>query len=155
MSEEQPKRGEGDGYIVDVEKTDNGDAIITLPLNKSLILKKVNNNFFGQTEFFQKLDKKKFTNMIFYSNKLIVSPLTTHISINKISKKLKEKNFILNKIKNLILTLKNDFSIQNPKIALSGLNPHAGENGIMGYEEKKEISKCIELYLVIYKNLID
>ena len=41
--------------------------------------------------------------MIFYSDKLIVSPLTTHISINKISEKLKKKNFISNKIKKLVL----------------------------------------------------
>ena len=120
------------------------DAIITLPINKSLLLNKININFIGQTEFFQKLDKKKFANMIFYSDKLIVSPLTTHIPINKISNKLKKKNFISNKIKNLILTLKNDFLIQNPKIALTGLNPHAGENGIMGYEEKKYIIPSIK-----------
>ena len=63
-------------------------GIITLPLNKSIISKKVNNNFLGQTEFFEKLNNKKFANMIFYSKKLIVSPLTTHISINNISIKL-------------------------------------------------------------------
>ena len=62
-------------------------GIITLPLNKSIISRKVNNNFLGQTEFFEKLNNKKFANMIFYSKKLIVSPLTTHISINNISNK--------------------------------------------------------------------
>jgi len=114
-------------------------GIITLPLNKSLISEKVNNNFLGQTEFFEKLNNKKFANMIFYSKKLIVSPLTTHISINNINNKLKKKDFISNKIKKLISTLKNDFSIKNPKIALAGLNPHAGENGTIGFEEKKYI----------------
>ena len=114
-------------------------GIITLPLNKSIISRKVNNNFLGQTELFEKLNNKKFANMIFYSKKLIVSPLTTHISVNNISDKLKKKNFISNKIRKLISTLKNDFSIKNPKIALAGLNPHAGESDIIGYEENKYI----------------
>ena len=119
-------------------------GIITLPLNKSIISRKINHNFLGQTEFYEKLNKKKFANMIFYSKKLIVSPLTTHISINSINKKIKKKNFILNKIKKLIETLKNDFSINNPKIALAGLNPHAGENGTIGCEEKKYIIPAIK-----------
>jgi|TARA_B100001964_G_scaffold234746_1_gene293756 4-hydroxythreonine-4-phosphate dehydrogenase len=118
-------------------------GIITLPLNKNIISKKINNKFVGQTEFFEKLNNKKYTNMIFYSKKIIVSPLTTHIPINNINKKLKNMNFILKKIEKLILTLKNDFSIKNPKIALAGLNPHAGENGIIGYEENKYIIPVI------------
>jgi len=126
-----------ESYNLDNKKLCQG--IITLPLNKSIISRKINNNFVGQTEFFEKLNNKKFTNMIFYSNKLIVSPLTTHISINNISNKLKKKNFIYNKIKNLISTLKIDFSIKNPKIAFAGLNPHAGESDIIGYEEGKYI----------------
>jgi len=131
-----------ESYKLNYKKICQG--IITLPLNKSIISRKVNNNFFGQTEFFEKLNNKKFTNMIFYSNKLIVSPLTTHISINNISNKLKKRNFISNKIRKLILTLKNDFSIKNPKIALTGLNPHVGENGIIGYEENKYIIPALK-----------
>jgi 4-hydroxythreonine-4-phosphate dehydrogenase len=131
-----------ESYKLNYKKLCQG--IITLPLNKSIISRKVNNNFFGQTEFFEKLNNKKFTNMIFYSNKLIVSPLTTHISINNISNKLKKRNFISNKIRKLILTLKNDFSIKNPKIALAGLNPHAGENGTIGYEENKYIIPALK-----------
>lgn len=119
-------------------------GIITLPLNKSLISRKINKNFLGQTEFFEKLNNKKFANMIFYSKRLIVSPLTTHLSINNISGKLKKKGFIANKIKKLFFTIKNDFSIQNPKIALAGLNPHAGENGIIGYEENKYIIPALK-----------
>ena len=119
-------------------------GIITLPLNKSIISKKVDNKFLGQTEFFEKLNKKKFANMIFYSQKLIVSPLTTHISINNISKRIKKKDFIKKKITKLVSTLKNDFSIKDPKIALAGLNPHAGEKGSIGNEEKKYILPAIK-----------
>ena len=70
--------------------------------------------------------------------------LTDIIAINNISDKLRKKNFISNKIKKLISTLKNDFSIKNPKIALAGLNPHSGENGIIGYEENRYIIPALK-----------
>ena len=119
-------------------------GIITLPLNKHIISKKVNQKFLGQTEFFEKLDNKKYSNMIFYSDKLIISTLTTHIPIKNVSLLLKDMNYITNKIKKLIHTLKNDFAIKNPKIALAGLNPHAGEKGIIGFEENKYIIPVIK-----------
>ena len=60
--------------------------MITLPLNKALIIKKIDNNFIGQTQLLEKIDKQKTSNMIFIHKRLIISPLTTHISINKITK---------------------------------------------------------------------
>ena len=120
-------------YKLNINKHCKG--IITLPLNKNIIKKNVNRNFIGQTEFYEKLDKKKYSNMIFYSEKTIISPLTTHVPIHKINNDLKKTDFIVNKIKNLISTLKIDFAIDNPKLAISGLNPHAGENGSIGNEE--------------------
>ena len=59
-------------------------GLITLPLNKELIIKKIDKNFIGQTELLEKIDKQKTSNMIFIHKRLIISPLTTHISINKI-----------------------------------------------------------------------
>ena len=56
--------------------------------SKDLIKKKVNKNFTGHTELFQKIDKKKYSNMILFHNKIIISPLTTHIEIKKLSKKI-------------------------------------------------------------------
>ena len=110
-------------------------GIITLPLRKDLIIKKINKNFIGHTEFLQKLEKKKNSNMILIHDKIIVSPITTHISINSVSKVLLKKNYFLTQISNLLKTLKIDFNIKDPKIIISGLNPHAGENGEIGDEE--------------------
>ena len=110
-------------------------GVITLPLRKDLIKKKIDNKFIGHTEFFQKLDNKKYSNMVLYHDKIIISPLTTHIPINKISKLISNKKYIFNQIINLNNTLKKDFDYKNPKIILSGLNPHAGENGEIGKEE--------------------
>ena len=114
-------------------------GVITLPLRKDLIASKINKNFIGHTEFFQKIDKKKHTNMILYHDKIIITPLTTHIEIKKISRIILNKKFLFNQIKNLNNTLKIDFNINKPKIIISGLNPHAGENGILGDEEKKSL----------------
>ncbi len=119
-------------------------GIITLPLRKDKIIKSIDKKFIGQTEFFQKIDKKKYSNMILFHKKIIISPLTTHIEINKISKIITDKKFIYNQLKNLNETLKIDFKIKKPKIVLSGLNPHAGENGNIGKEEIKFLIPVIK-----------
>ena len=112
-------------------------SIITLPLNKEKIIKNIDKKFIGQTELFQKLDKKNHSNMFFYSNKIIISSLTTHIPLKKVAKTLSNNNLIYQKIILINKTLINDFRIPNPKIALSGINPHAGEKGAIGNEEEK------------------
>ena len=118
-------------------------GIITLPLRKDLIKKKIDKNFVGHTEFFQKIDKKKYSNMILMHNKLIVSPLTTHIEIKKIFNKISNKNYLFNQIISLNHCLKSDFNFKNPKLIVSGLNPHAEENGEIGEEEIKIIKPLI------------
>ncbi len=117
-------------------------GIITLPLRKDKIKKKVDKKFIGQTEFFQKIDNKRNSNMILYHDNIIVSPLTTHIEIKKLPKIVSNKLFIKNQITNLYQTLIKDFNIINPKVVISGFNPHSGENGLIGTEEK-EILKPI------------
>ncbi len=110
-------------------------GMVTLPLRKDIIISKVNSNFSGHTEYLQKLDKKKYSNMIMFHNKIIISTITTHIKLNSIVKKISEKNFLYNQIININKTLINDFGIKKPKLIISGLNPHAGENGHLGREE--------------------
>ena len=117
-------------------------GIITLPLKKENI-KKINKNFIGHTEFFQKLDKKQYSNMILFHNKIIISTLTTHIEIKKLSQLIKDKKFIFNQINNLYNCLKVDFKIKKPKLVISGFNPHAGENGKIGNEEVNYIIPVI------------
>ena len=119
-------------------------GIITLPLNKELIIDRVDKKFVGQTELFQKLDNKKISNMMFVNKKNIITTLTNHIPIRDVSKKLKNQKLIYTKIVNLYETLKKDFKIKDPKIAISGINPHAGENGKIGNEEIKYLKPVIE-----------
>ncbi len=119
-------------------------GIITLPLRKDIIKEKIDKKFIGHTEYFQRIDKKKYSNMILFHKKIIISPLTTHIKINKISKIISNKIFLQNQVLNLIKTLKIDFNIKNPRIVVSGLNPHAGEKGKIGREEIEIISPTIK-----------
>ena len=119
-------------------------GMITLPLRKDLIKKNINKNFVGHTEYFQKIDKKKYSNMILYNQKIIISPITTHIELKKVSKIISDKFFLSNQIYNINKTLKIDFNISKPKIIISGVNPHSGENGEIGNEEKKIIIPLIK-----------
>ena len=123
------------GYELCITKRCIG--LITLPLRKDIIKNSVDKNFVGHTEFFQKIDKKKYANMILYHKKVIISPLTTHVELKKVSNIISNKTFIYNQIINLNRSLNVDFNIHRPKILISGLNPHAGENGKIGIEEKK------------------
>ena len=81
--------------------------------------------------------------MILYHKKIIISPITTHIKLNYVCKKIKDQNFIYNQILNLNKSLKRDFNIKNPKIIISGVNPHAGENGKIGDEELRFLKPVI------------
>ena len=129
------------GYYLCANKKCIG--VITLPLRKDTIINKINKNFIGHTEFFQKKDKKNNVNMILFHKKIIISPLTTHIEVKKISKVISNKEFLFNQIYNLNKSLKLDFNIKKPKLVISGLNPHSGENGNLGTEEKEIINPVI------------
>ena len=76
------------------------------------------------------------------SEKLKIGVFTGHIPFKLISKKL-SKLELINKINILINSLKNNFKIHNPKIGVLGLNPHAGEEDMLGKEEKKIIKPVI------------
>lgn len=119
-------------------------GLINLPMRKDLIKNKINKNFIGQTEFYQKIDNKKYSNMILFHKKIIISPLTTHIEVKKLSKKISNKQFLYNQILNLYNSLKKDFNFNKPKIIISGFNPHSGENGTIGQEEIKIIIPVIK-----------
>jgi len=113
-----------------VEKKVSG--IVTLPIIKETLL---NNGFKypGHTEYLGKISGKKPL-MIMLNKNIKVATLTTHIPIANVPKKitseaLNDAIIILNN------SLKKDFGIKNPKITISSLNPHNGENGEIGKEE--------------------
>ena len=81
--------------------------------------------------------------MLMVSNSLRVGLLTDHIPINKISEHI-TKELIQQKLKIIQKTLIEDFNISKPKIAMLGLNPHSGDDGVIGKEEEKVLIPTIK-----------
>ena len=125
-------------------KINNLKGIITLPLDKNLINKFADKNFIDHTTYFSNLENKKDTNMIFFHNKKFFIPLTIHIELKSVYKIFKNKNLIINKIKSLNNSLIKDFNISKPKLIIAGINPHAGENGLISNDEKKYLNPIIK-----------
>jgi len=118
------------------------DVLVTAPINKKNIQSE-KFNFFGHTDY---LANKYNTNdhlMIMVSDKLRIGILTGHIPVKEIANTISE-DMILNKIRIMNKSLKMDFGIRKPKIVVLGLNPHAGDNGLIGTEEIEIISPAIQ-----------
>lgn len=119
------------------------DAMITLPINKESI-NKTYNNFIGHTNYIANICNEKNPIMILFYKKLRIALATLHIPIYLVSKRITQKK-IYQLVYNFYKTLHNDFNIINPKVAILGLNPHSGENGVIGKEEIQIINPTIEI----------
>lgn len=118
------------------------DALVTAPVSKEAInLSGI--KFQGHTEYLAEYFKVKNYAMMFVADKIKVVTITRHIPINKVSAALSKEN-IYAQILLSHLYLKKYFKIKNPKIAVCGLNPHAGESGLMGKEEELVIDPAIK-----------
>jgi 4-hydroxythreonine-4-phosphate dehydrogenase len=119
-------------------KNGNLDGVVTAPINKANI-QSDSFQFPGHTEYFTAEFNAEDSLMLLVSGGLRVGVVTGHIPLNSVSGNLtKEK--LLSKIRIMEKSLKKDFGITKPKIALLGLNPHAGEDGLLGTEEQDIIS---------------
>lgn len=118
------------------------DAIVTAPINKKNI-QGDEFDFPGHTEFLGKKDNGASGLMFMVSDKLKVGVVTGHIPLSDVSSQISEDK-ILNKLKVMNKSLKRDFNINKPKIAVLGLNPHAGDNGLLGKEEQNIIETAIK-----------
>ena len=117
------------------------DVLVTAPINKHS-MQEAGFNYPGHTEYLgEKLGGKPL--MLLCANDLRVAVVTGHVPLKNISEKITIEN-VLEKITQLHASLVKDFGIRKPKIAVLGLNPHAGENGAIGDEEKKMIIPAIE-----------
>ena len=129
------------------EKTKRS-AIITAPISKEAW--KLNFlKYEGHTDYLGQRYKVKNPLMLFYSKKMIAALVTIHQPLERVSKLITQSK-IKSIISDVILSLKRDFEISNPKVAVLGLNPHAGENGTIGKEEIKKIKPVIEKFTDAY-----
>lgn len=120
------------------------DVIVTAPINKDNIQSE-GFHFPGHTEYLENKFAKngEKTLMIMTSESLKVAVVTGHIPLASVSQSLSIEK-IVNALKIYNLSLIRDFNIENPKIAVLGLNPHAGENGLLGNEEETIITPAIK-----------
>lgn len=126
-------------------KNKNIDAIVTAPVNKENI-QSDKYVFPGQTEFFEHYfgGTANPAIMMMVHENLRIGFVTNHEPLEKVNN-LITKDLIYKKLKILNQSLKQDFKIANPTIAVLALNPHASDNNVIGTEEKEQISPAIEL----------
>ncbi len=118
------------------------DAIVTAPIDKYAI-KLANFDFPGHTEFLQQKFNSQNVLMFLISENLKIATVTGHLPLNEVKNNI-NNSIILEKLKILNQSLIKDFGINKPKIAVLGLNPHAGDNGIIGNEEKEIIIPALK-----------
>ncbi|HCN84367.1 MAG TPA: 4-hydroxythreonine-4-phosphate dehydrogenase PdxA [Sphingobacteriaceae bacterium] len=118
------------------------DALVTAPINKHNIQNE-NFHFAGHTEYIQSKTNSEDSLMFLVSEDLKVGVVTGHVPVKGIAEKI-SKEAILSKLAIMNKCLKGDFWIQKPKIAVLGLNPHSGDNGLIGAEEQEIIIPAIE-----------
>ena len=117
------------------------DVLVTAPINKSTIQSE-NFNFPGHTEYLNsKIDGDAL--MILMTKEIRVALLTGHIAIDKVAESITPE-LIHQKVNILYKTLKQDFSITKPKIAILSVNPHAGDDGVIGTEDSSIVKPTIK-----------
>ncbi len=117
------------------------DILITAPVNKHNIQSE-QFSVSGHTEYLKRKFDGENIIMLMCSEELKVGVVTGHIPLKRVSESINSE-LIVQKLKVFSHSLINDFGISNPKIAVLGLNPHAGDSGLLGSEEEEIIVPAI------------
>ena len=119
------------------------DVLVTAPISKEAV-QSDKFNFPGHTEFLtQRLGEGEEAMMILCEDNLRVALLTVHVPVTKISENITKEN-LEQAVEKFAHTLKQDFGIVRPTVAVLSLNPHAGDGGLLGHEEEEIIKPAIE-----------
>ncbi len=117
-------------------------GLVTAPLHKKNIQAEAF-SFTGHTPYLKALFEATDVAMMMVADNMKVVVLTEHIPINEVAKHITKDN-IISKLKVINESLKKDFGINKPRIAVLGLNPHAGDEGLVGKEEEDIIKPAIK-----------
>ncbi len=117
------------------------DAVSTAPIHKQAI-KKIGVTEPGHTEIYQHMTNSRYALTMFSCHKLRVFFVSRHMSLMD-AIKFADRKQILSDVKNIDYELRN-VGIENPLIAVAGLNPHNGDNGLFGTEELTDIGPAVE-----------
>lgn len=119
------------------------DILVTGPINKFNI-QSTDFPFAGHTEYLKEKLGAGEVLMLMVSDYLKVGVVTGHIPLARVASEI-TTDLILRKLRLLDQTLKNDFDIRMPRIAVLGLNPHSGDQGLLGEEEEKIIKPALDI----------
>ena len=116
-------------------------ALVTAPIHKA-VLAGAGFGFPGHTEFLASLKGAKRAVMMLASDKLRVVPLVIHVPLARVPGLITSAG-IEETAEIMLASLKRDFGIAKPRLAVAGLNPHAGEDGVLGGEEEAIIAPAV------------
>ena len=119
------------------------DVLITAPIDKKNIQSE-NFHFKGHTDYLKSKAGVNDVLMFMISESMRIGMATDHVPLNKVSELITIDNLIL-KIRLMNQSLIRDFGIRKPRIAVLGLNPHAGDNSLIGTEEETTIIPAISM----------
>ncbi|MCW3078188.1 MAG: 4-hydroxythreonine-4-phosphate dehydrogenase [Bacteroidetes bacterium] len=120
----------------------NINALVTAPINKSTI-QSPDFKFIGHTEYLGSMLGGEPLMLLCSDNGLRIAVVTGHVPVSEIASKITVEN-VSSKILKLHESLIKDFGVRKPRIAVLGLNPHAGDNGAIGNEDKDIIIPAIQ-----------
>ena len=120
------------------------DVLVTAPINKH-IMQSEQFTFPGHTEYLEQRlgEEDERALMILVNDKLRVALVTGHLPLSQVPQAI-SKELILEKLDDFEYSLQHDFGVRKPRIAVLSLNPHAGENGLLGEEETNTIIPALE-----------
>ena len=118
------------------------DGLVTAPIHKKNV-QSAEFNYTGHTPFLKNYFGVSDVVMLLFANEFRVALVTEHIPVNEVASKI-SKEIITRKLNILNESLQKDFGIDKPKIAVLGLNPHAGDEGLIGKEEETIIIPAIK-----------
>jgi 4-hydroxythreonine-4-phosphate dehydrogenase len=131
---------------------DEADALVTAPVNKASVRAAGFSDFEGHTEYLADATLTKNYEMIFIGAKLKVALVTRHIPLKNVPGAISTEK-IYKAIELARNALVKYFSISDPRIGVCGLNPHAGELGLFGSEEKEVIEPAVKKAARLSKNI--
>jgi len=118
------------------------NGLVTAPIHKSNTQTE-NFKFTGHTPYLKNLFGATDIAMFMIADNMRVALLTEHVAVHDIAKNITKDN-IMSKLQVINNSLKRDFNINKPRIAVLGLNPHAGDEGLIGKEEEEIIKPAIK-----------
>ncbi len=131
----------------------SASAVCTAPINKKVLKDGAGFAFAGHTEFLANISGAPQAVMMLACDSLRVVPTTIHIPLSQVPKLLTQE-LLADTICITHTALRAEFGISSPRIAVAGLNPHAGENGLMGHEDIQLIAPVIAALQTEGMNLV-